>query len=464
MEKSGVSLSKDDLLAKYDRPVPRYTSYPTAPNFRHPASQSVSRKLLREIPKDQSVSLYIHIPFCRHLCLYCGCHTKILNDKAPIREYLEMVCQEISLVSSAIGRHQKVSHIHFGGGTPNFAMTDDLDDLLDVIGQNFVLSDNLVIAMEMDPRILTRRKARKLVRLGVNRVSLGVQDFQPDVQKAVDRIQSLEHVSDCVGWFRGEGIDSINFDMIYGLPFQTPEKISDNIRKLGELRPERVSFFGYAHVPWFKEHQKRLEIYALPDSAARFDMSETARHDLMEAGYVPIGIDHFAVPEDALAGALKEKRLRRNFQGYTSDNEEVLIAFGQTAISGYGSAYAQNTTFNREYRDRIRDGEFPAVKVCLLSPEDIYRRSVIERIMCYGEVDLMSLGRDARQWADGVWNSARQQLESYEKDGLVELGDMTLAVTPIGRPFMRIVANAFDVYLQKQSDRETGKPRHAKAV
>ena len=457
-------MPKEGLLAKYDRPVPRYTSYPTAPHFRHPASQSAFRKLLREIPEDQSISLYIHIPFCRHLCLYCGCHTRILNNEAPIREYLETVCQEISLTSAAIGRRQKVSHIHFGGGTPNFALTDDLDDLLEVIGQKFSLSDSLVIAMEMDPRILTRRKVRKLVKLGVNRVSLGVQDFQPDVQKAVDRIQPYEHVRDCVGWFREKGVDSINFDMIYGLPFQTSEKISDNIRKLVEMRPERIAFFGYAHVPWFKEHQKRLEVYTLPDAAARFDMSETARHDLMEAGYVPIGIDHFAVPEDALAGALKEKRLRRNFQGYTSDNEEVLIAFGQTAISGYGSAYAQNTSYSREYRDRIMASEFPVVKVCLLSPEDIYRRSVIESIMCYGEVDLMSIGCDARQWADGVWNSARQQLESCEKDGFVELGDMTVVVTPAGRPFTRIVASIFDVYLQQQADRETGTSRHARAV
>ncbi|MFH1159003.1 MAG: oxygen-independent coproporphyrinogen III oxidase [Pseudomonadota bacterium] len=462
MEKIGVPLPKEGLLARYDRPVPRYTSYPTAPHFRHPASQSVVRKLLRGIPEDQSVSFYIHIPFCRHLCLYCGCHTRILSHEGPVREYLETVCQEISLAAAAIGRRQKVSHIHFGGGTPNFALTDDLGDLLNVIGQKFTLSDTLVIAMEMDPRLLTRRKAQKLVKLGVSRVSLGVQDFQPDVQKAVGRIQSHEHVRDCVGWFREEGIGGINFDMIYGLPFQTPEKIGDNVRKLGEMRPERVAFFGYAHVPWFKEHQKRLEVYDLPDAAARFRMSETARRDLMEQGYVPVGIDHFAVPEDALALALKEKRLRRNFQGYAADGGDVLIAFGQTAISGYGNAYTQNTDRNREYRDRVGAGEFPVVKACLLSPEDIYRRSVIESIMCYGEVDLKSAGCDARPWACGVWESARQRLAACESDGLVELGNMTVSITPAGRPFTRIVAGVFDAYLLQQAAQ--GAPRHARAV
>jgi oxygen-independent coproporphyrinogen-3 oxidase len=448
------------LLEKYDRPAPRYTSYPTAPHFRHSISQAAYRERLRDISESQSVSLYVHIPFCRHLCLYCGCHTKVVDHEAPISDYLGVVQKEIELAAAAIGRRQKVSHVHFGGGTPNFALIKDLSNLLNTISKKFTLSDYPVIAMEMDPRILYQDKAQALVKLGVNRVSLGVQDFQPDVQQAVNRIQPYEYVRDCVDWLRKVGIASINFDMIYGLPLQTPEKIHDNIEKLKTLQPDRVALFGYAHVPWFKEHQKKLEVYTLPNAPERFEMAEVARRDLIVAGYTPIGIDHFALPGDALAKALKEKRLHRNFQGYTADNEEIIVGFGQTAISAYGSAYVQNTDRNREYRDKVINGEFPVVKACLLSPEDIFRRSVIESVMCYGEVDLMSLD-DANQWADVVWAAAFSALSHLADDGLVTLGDMDVMVTSKGRPFTRLVASAFDAYLQGQS---TGAPRHAQAV
>lgn len=450
------------LLTKYDRPVPRYTSYPTAPHFRHPVSQLAYRERLGALPESQSISLYIHIPFCRHLCLYCGCHTKVVDHEAPISDYLGVVQQEIILAAEAIGRRQKVSHIHFGGGTPNFALAKDLGSLLNAISNKFTLSDRPVIAMEMDPRILYQDKVQGLVKLGVNRVSFGVQDFQPDVQQAINRIQPYEYVKDCVDWLRKAGVTSINFDMIYGLPLQTPDKIHDNMEKLKTLQPDRVALFGYAHVPWFKEHQKKLEVYTLPNASERFEMAEVARHDLIAAGYTPIGIDHFAQPKDALTLALKEKNLRRNFQGYTADNEEIIIGFGQTAISDYGSAYVQNTDRNREYRDKVTNGEFPIVKSCLLSPEDIYRRSVIESIMCYGEVDLMALD-EAHQWADVVWAPAQSALSAFMKDGLVMLGDMDVEITPAGRPFTRLIASAFDAYLQ-QTGQSTGAPRHAQAV
>ena len=450
------------LLVKYNRPVPRYTSYPTAPHFQYHLCQEASRARLRAIPENQSISLYIHIPFCRNLCLYCGCHTKVVDHEAPLSAYLKVVEQEIIMAARAIGRRQKVSHIHFGGGTPNFAPIKDIESLLRTISGQFALDDHPVIAMEMDPRILYQDKVRALAKLGVNRVSLGVQDFQPDVQQAVNRIQPYEFVRDCVHWLRSAGIRSINFDMIYGLPLQTPDKIHDNMEKLKTLSPDRVALFGYAHVPWFKEHQKKLEVHRLPGTLDRFAMAETARRDLIKAGYTPIGIDHFAQPEDALAKALKEKRLHRNFQGYTADHEPILIGFGQTAISDYGDAYVQNTDRNRDYRDAVMSGAFPITKACLLSPEDIYRRSVIENIMCYGAVDLLSLD-DANSWADFVWQSATPALAVFAKDGLVSLGDMEMTVTPMGRPLTRLMANAFDAYLQ-QSGQSIETPRHAKAV
>lgn len=455
-------LSMQELLRKYDGAVPRYTSYPTAPHFRHTVTQTDYRALLQEIPESQSVSLYIHIPFCRHLCFYCGCHTKVVDHDAPLREYLGVVKQEIALAAAALGRRQKVSHIHFGGGTPNFAATDDLYDLLKTVSERFDLAEDAVIAMEMDPRILDEKKTHELVKLGVNRVSLGVQDFQPDVQEAVNRIQPYAHVENCVRWLRDAGVTSINFDMIYGLPLQTSDKIHDNMEKLKTLRPDRVALFGYAHVPWFKSHQKKLEAYPLPDTAERFAMAELARQDLIAAGYTPIGIDHFALPTDELAIALKEKRLHRNFQGYTADPDTALISFGQTSISQYNNAYVQNTDRNRDYRDTVLKGEFPLAKACLLSPEDIYRRAVIEAVMCYGAVDLKTLD-GANLWAESAWTAALPALTLLAEDGLVTLGDRNVTVTKTGRVFTRLIASAFDAYLQ-QPNKETGTPRHAKTI
>lgn len=451
--------TRDDILRKYDRAGPRYTSYPTAPHFRHPLNQADYRGMLKAIPANQSVSLYIHIPFCRHLCLYCGCNTQVVNHSEPVHGYLETVQKEIALMAEVLGRPQKVSHIHFGGGTPNFAEIDDLKNLLKTIARRFSLANDVQIAMEMDPRLLTQERVAALVALGVNRVSLGVQDFQPDVQRAVNRIQPYAHIRDCTAWLRGAGITSINFDMIYGLPLQTPAKIHDNMQRLERLRPDRVALFGYAHVPWFKEHQKKLEAFHIPGTLERVKMEETARRDLIRMGYTPIGIDHFALPGDELADALSENRLHRNFQGYTADAEEILLAFGQTAISQLKNAYVQNTSSSREYRSRVANGEFPIAKACLLLPDDIYRRAVIESIMCYGTVDLMALD-DAYQWADIVWETALPALKVFEKDGLVELGDMDVAVTSAGRIFTRLVASAFDDYL----DRGLEFQNHAKAV
>ncbi len=450
-----------DLLLKYDRPVPRYTSYPTAPHFRDSPEQEEIKSWLHAIPQEKSVSLYIHVPFCRHLCSYCGCHTKVVNEEKPISAYLETVKQEIRLAAKAIGRQQKVSHIHFGGGTPNFAPTKDLESLLSLIADEFTLADKPVIAMEMDPRILHKDKVHSLVKLGVNRASLGVQDFHPDVQQAINRVQPYEFVQQCVEWLRAEGINSINFDMIYGLPLQTPEKIRANMEKLKTLKPERVALFGYAHVPWFKPHQKKLEEFPLPGTLERFEMAEQAREDLIALGYVPIGIDHFALPEDDLAVAYKEHRLHRNFQGYTTDTEDTLIGFGQTAISDYGAAYVQNTAMNREYRETVEQSRFPAIKACLLTKEDIYRRAVIGQVMCYGRVDLYDVA-EGEAWAEKTWGSAEKALKGYAADGLVTLGDKAAEITETGRPLTRLVASAFDAYLQTAETEQT--PRHARAV
>ncbi len=449
-----------DLLKQYDRAVPRYTSYPTAPNFGEKVSRDSYFYILKNVFEEESVSLYIHIPFCKKLCTYCGCNTQVVDHDAPINSYIGTLKREIQLISDALGRKQRVSHIHFGGGTPNFAPIKALESLLNALRDDFSLNKELVIAMEIDPRLLTSEQAHALVALGVNRISMGVQEFDLNVQEAINRIQPFEMVRDCVEWFRTEGIKSINFDMIYGLPLQTTERIQESMQLLNDLKPERVALFGYAHVPWFKEAQKKLEQFKMPNVYDRYEMAENSRKFLIDNGYVPIGIDHFALPDDELAIALNEKKLHRNFQGYTTDKEQVLIGLGQTSISDYGNAYVQNTTRNKEYRERVNAGDLPIVKVCNLSDEDIYRRAVIEQIMCYQEVDINTIN-GAENFADKVWEQAQSLLEEYKADDLVEVGDMQLKITEQGRVFTRLIASAFDAYLLS-TDNAT--PKHAKAV
>jgi len=449
-----------ELLKKYNRPVPRYTSYPTAPHFKHEMPQVEYRDILKAIDEEDSISLYIHIPFCRYLCTYCGCNTKIVDHDAPIYDYFNTLKKEVILAAEAIGTKQKISSIHFGGGTPNFAPIDALAGLFDLIGDKFTLSDKLIISMETDPRLLTKEQAKALVDLGVNRISMGVQDFQADVQEAINRIQPFEMVRDCVEYFRDAGIKSINFDMIYGLPLQTIDKIEENMKMLQEIAPDRVALFGYAHVPWFKSHQKKLEDYKLPDTFERFDMEEASRENLIKAGYQAIGIDHFAMPDDELAIAFKNKSLHRNFQGYTTDNEQVLLGLGQTSISDYSKAYVQNTLRNKEYRERVSAGEFPIIKSCLLSDDDIYRRRVIEQIMCYSEVDL-KLIEGGEEFSFNLWQNAKPILEGFVEDNLLTIGDMKLSIKKDGRVFTRLIASAFDNYLQQNND---GIKRHAQAI
>lgn len=446
-----------DLLKQYDRAVPRYTSYPTAPNFSEKVSHDSYISILNNVSEKESVSLYIHIPFCKKMCTYCGCNTQIVDHNAPINSYIGTLKREIKLVSSSLGRKQKVSYIHFGGGTPNFVPIKALESLLKALRTDFSLDEGIIIAMEIDPRLLTLEQAHALIALGVNRISMGVQEFDSGVQEAINRIQPFEMVRDCVEWFRSEGIESINFDMIYGLPLQTTEIMQNSMKLLNDLKPERVALFGYAHVPWFKEAQKKLEKFKMPDVYERYEMAENSRKFLIDNGYVAIGIDHFALPNDELAIAMNEKKLHRNFQGYTTDKERVLIGLGQSSISDYGNAYVQNTTRNKEYRERVNASELPIVKTCNLSDEDMYRRAVIEQIMCYQAVDINTVN-NADTFSTKVWTQALPLLEGYKADGLVDVGDMQLKITEQGRVFTRLIASAFDAYLK------VAEGKHARAV
>lgn len=332
--------------------MPRYTSFPTAVQFRESQDREIYINRLCSLTSNESVSLYIHIPFCHSLCHYCGCHTKIVQSYNPIASYIDTLVKEIELVGSNLKYAQPVSRIHFGGGSPNYAKTVDIKRLLDTLRRYFDLS-SAQIDMECDPRLLNDEKISDYAALGLSRISLGIQDFNPIVQKAINRIQPFEMVQNQIGALRAHNIHHINFDLIIGLPEQTTATVNETLDKVLKLQPSRVAVFPYAHVPWMKKHQKLLEKYKLPDTVLRYDMAKLTETRLKEAGYESIGIDHFALPDDSLVFASESGSMRRNFQGYTDDPARTILGFGLSSISQFKDAYIQNTTDAPLYRKTI---------------------------------------------------------------------------------------------------------------
>ncbi len=348
---------RPDLAACYGQErLPRYTSYPTAPHFSGAIGPETYAEWLKAIPRCGSASLYLHVPFCRSMCWYCGCHTTIARHDEPISLYAAALRCELDLVSKRIERRIKVDHIHFGGGTPTIMAPELFLNLIGSIRQAFFVVPSAEIAVEIDPRTLTTRMVDALAYGGVNRASLGVQSFDPVVQRAINRVQSFEETAEAVRSLRRAGIAGINFDLIYGLPYQTVASCLDSVRRCVELRPDRFSVFGYAHVPTFKKYQRKIAEAWLPDSLERLDQSYAIANALKEAGYLQIGLDHFALPGDAMAAAQREGRLRRNFQGYTTDTSNVLLGFGASAIGQLPQGYVQNEVNIRAYsrNDRRR--------------------------------------------------------------------------------------------------------------
>lgn len=442
-------VSTDALIAKYDRPVPRYTSFPTAVQFTHEISQDRYRALLAGLPPDEPVSLYLHIPFCHSLCHYCGCHTKITSSPSPVRAYVSNLLNEIALCGEATGTMLPAGRIHFGGGSPNFAETEDLAALLSGLARSFVFSEETQIDMECDPRLLTEEKIAAYAAMGVNRVSLGIQDFDETVQRAINRLQPYDMVRDCVQSLRRNGIHEINFDLIVGLPEQSVHSVSRTAELAMSLSPQRLAVFPYAHVPWMKKHQKLLERFRLPSARERFDMIETLRSLLSRRGYRDIGIDHYALETDSLSRAQNRGTMQRNFQGYTDDPSRTILGFGLSSISQFETAYVQNTTDPTAYRGALSRQDFPIQRGCVLSADDRTRRALIERLMCDFSL----------QFADfPEIRVPRDRLALLEQDGLLQMDGERLRVSVQGKPFVRVIAACFDPYL----DPEAG--RHAKAV
>jgi oxygen-independent coproporphyrinogen-3 oxidase len=446
-----------NTLALAEQAVPRYTSYPTAPHFTAAVGAGTCEAWLATLPVAATLSLYIHVPYCAELCLYCGCHTKMVRRREPLEAYAERLAGEIALLARHLGG-RKILQIHWGGGTPSILGPTALIDLATKLRDTFDLSQIGEHAIELDPRRIDSSLAQALAQMGVDRVSLGVQDFTPHVQQAIGRVQPFAAVSRAVSLLREVGVASMNFDLMYGLPGQSAHDVQRSILLADTLQPRRVALFGYAHVPWFKQHQRLIDATALPGAGQRLAQAETARATFLALGYRPIGLDHFAVPDDDLATAGRAGRLRRNFQGYTTDNADALIGLGASAIGRLPQGFVQNAPAIGSYSVAIAAGRYATARGVALSAEDRIRGHIIERIMCDFEIDLSALvGEASGSGLDG-FEAELEALLPLQRQGLIERDDQRIRITEQGRPFVRLVAAAFDAYLC------AGKARHSAAV
>jgi oxygen-independent coproporphyrinogen-3 oxidase len=440
------------LLARYDQPVPRYTSYPTTPHFTESVEGSVYAGWLRELPTDNAISLYLHIPFCDSLCWFCGCHTRVVNRYATIRTYLDLMRREADLIAQTAAEPLRIRHLHFGGGSPDIMAADDVRDLVDHLRGRFSFADDLDFAVEIDPRAADVEKIQAWARAGANRASIGVQDFDPLVQQAINRDQSVECTARTMMALRAAGISRINIDLLYGLPRQTVASVRETADRVIALDPDRIALFGYAHVPWLKPHQRLINDKALPDASQRWAQFETAAIALRQSGYVWVGLDHFAKPDDPLTLAHWCGRLRRNFQGYTVDECDTLIGLGASAIGALPRGYVQNAVTFAAYGRALHAGELPVARGIELDADDRRRRAVIEQLMCDLSVDLAMHG------APAAFDREFERLDEMSRDGLVNLSGTRIAITDAGRPFLRSICAVFDRYLP------SGVGRHSRAV
>lgn len=445
-------MSKPQAPADAGRNVPRYTSYPTAPHFHAGIDAATQARWIAALPAGTSLSIYLHVPFCKQLCHYCGCNTKATVRPEPIERYAELLMREIDLASAQAGS-RRVTHLHWGGGTPSALTAVRMRKVFAHLAASFDLSGLREHAMELDPRHVDRSLVAVLSDIGVNRASLGVQDFTPRVQHAMGRVQPYDVVAQAVNLLHGAGIGRLNLDLMYGLPTQTTDDVLHSAVLASSFNPARIALFGYAHVPWFKKHQRLIDQASLPGLEARIEQARLAAETLRDLAFRPIGIDHFADPDDDLAVAAREGRLRRNFQGYTADTADVLLAFGPSAISQLPEGFVQNTPDLAGYGRAIAAGRLAGVRGIALSDEDRTRSTIIERLMCDLAVDLRPFAGE--QGARDRFAVEFGRLEELRGSGLVEIDGDRIAVTDYGRPFARIVAAAFDAYLPASSARHS---------
>jgi oxygen-independent coproporphyrinogen-3 oxidase len=443
----------EGLFLRMSGPGPRYTSYPTVPEWGPFEDADVRAALARAAEEeDEPLSLYVHIPFCARLCLFCGCTVEITQRAGKVTSYLDALEREVEMTARLLGARRRVVQVHWGGGTPTHLAPAELERLFGVLHGRFEILPGAEISLEVHPHVTTFEQIDVLAGLGFNRISMGVQDLDPHVQEVIRRDQTTEETERLVEHCRARGISGVNLDLMYGLPEQTEATFAATLDTVARLRPDRLAVYGYAHVPWLKKHQTVLERHHLPDAPERARLFLVALERLSAAGYEVIGLDHFALRTDPLWRALEEGTLQRNFMGYTTHPADEMVAFGMSAIADIGGAFVQNAHQTRDWDARVRRGLFPAVRGLVRSPEDDLRRAAIQDVMCRMRLDLDELaqrtGRDdlarhfEREWSE---------LAPLAELGLCTLEGRTLTVTPRGRLFLRHLAMVFDEYLRRKA-------------
>jgi oxygen-independent coproporphyrinogen-3 oxidase len=448
----------DELLRRFDVAGPRYTSYPTADRFveaftADDYAQALMHRRSGAAAMALPLSLYVHIPFCESLCYYCACNKIITKHHERGAEYMRYLGLEVDLHTAVIGQGQVVSQVHLGGGSPTFLCDDELRELMGMLRRNFVFAPGGEYSIEIDPRTVDPSRLDTLAELGFNRLSFGVQDFDPAVQKAVHRVQPVEQVFALVEAARARGFDSINVDLIYGLPKQCPDSFDRTLAQIVQLRPDRIALYAYAHLPERFKPQRRINTLEIPSGAAKISMLSRSLAALLAAGYVYVGMDHFALPGDSLAIAKRQGRLHRNFQGYSTQPDCDLIALGVSSIGRIGATYSQNAKTLEEYYDLLDQGGFPVVRGLALSRDDLVRRSVIMALMCQGQLQFESIELSHLVDFSSYFAKEMVALQPLAEQGLVVLDDSGIQVTPMGWFFVRAVAMVFDRHLQTDRTR-----------
>jgi oxygen-independent coproporphyrinogen-3 oxidase len=445
-----------ELLRRFDRPGPRYTSYPTADRFVEAFGPDQYRVALSNRAIGgicRPLSLYVHLPFCNTICYYCGCNKIITKDHGRSAKYLKYLAREMRLITDVIGSGQRLEQLHLGGGTPTFLTREELGELVGSVGEHFGFVADGEYSIEVDPRSCDAETVHTLARLGFNRISVGVQDFNPEVQKAVNRIQPLALTESVIVAAREAGFKSLNLDLIYGLPKQTVATFGATLHEVLRLAPDRIALYNYAHLPTVFKPQRRIAETDLPSAEERLQILSQAIHTLTFAGYTYIGMDHFARPEDELATAQRRGRLHRNFQGYSTRAECDLVALGISAISGLASAYSQNVKTLDDYYDRLDQGVLPVMRGIELTADDLVRRAVIQALMCHFQVSMSAIEIAYLIEFERYFAPELAALREYEDLGLVKLEGDWISVTPRGRLIVRVIGMVFDRYLRGSEQR-----------
>ncbi len=442
-----------ELIKKYDRPGPRYTSYPPATEFAESVGEEEYRKHLIESNRRKTpLSLYFHIPFCESGCYYCGCNIIISHRKGIERPYLDRVYKEMDMVSSLLDSDREVEQLHWGGGTPNYLEPNEIEEFMNEIRKRFKFSEDAEISIEIDPRYATDQQLRVIRDVGFNRISMGLQDLDEKVQRAINRIQPYELMKNVMEKLRALGFQSINLDLIYGLPYQTRDSFSKTVEKVIELNPDRIAVYSFAYVPWVKPIQKHIDPDTLPQAEEKLSILEMVIEKFQDAGYVYIGMDHFAKPEDELAVAQREGKLWRNFQGYTTRKGVELIGFGATSIGMLQDSYFQNYKTLREYNLAVDEGRLPVYRGYVLTEDDFIRREVIMDIMCNLGVSFEKIeGLFGIRFED-YFSEELENLRELEEDGLIRVRDRRIDILPAGRLLIRNVAMVFDAHLKAKKE------------